>query len=217
MNQVVALAATAMVLIWSAAGCAPATVNQRTDADSGTVRIDLPRCALQGQAAADSCSVTVFDGATTVAAQRESGDRWSIAVDADTATGARIALYSAPGFVPVVQAVRAVPGAPSTVTLDADVDARGGYLVGVVFRKSEVLMDGGACAIESFVARQDVIINRVRARFVIATDALGSFVKKLPAGEYTVQAENVSQTVSVPHADSRLVVLALEPNKRIIE
>jgi hypothetical protein len=216
MNQVVAGFALTMLVVWSAAGCAPVATQRDGAAGSESVRIVLPGCALQ-DTAPDSCAVTVFDGATSVAADRGAGGGWSIAVAAATATGPRVALYSAPGFVPVVQAVRAVSGSQSTVTLAADADPRGGYLVGVVFRKSEVPMDGSACVIDSFVARQEVIITRARARVVVNTDNLGSFVTKLPAGQYSVHADGVTETVTVPRADARLVVLALEPDKRNIE
>lgn len=135
----------------------------------------------------------------------------------DSAAEPRIVLYSAPGHVPVVQALRAIPDPAAVVALQKDPDPRGGFLVGVVFHKNDAAKDSGACSIDSFTAGQEVVINRARARTVVTTNNLGSFIEKLPAGEYQVHVAGQTQTVEVPRSDTRLVVMALEPLKRMEE
>lgn len=214
MNQVAAITRWAALLLFGiagyVAGCASHMPQNMEASEPGTVNIGLPSCAFEDGAVAESCVVQIFDGIATADATRDAEGRWNIQVSKPSATGPRIALFSAPGHVPVLQAVKAADGNPEAVTLRRAPDARFGYLVGVVFRKVELPANGSVCGIERFMTDKEVIINRVRARFTAKTDNLGSIVVPVPAGRYQVHVEGVSRQVDVPRGDTQLVVMAVE-------
>lgn len=204
MNQVIS---KLLVLISSSVMCASCVTV--TTLPEGLARIELPQCELESVSEAQ-CAIRVFDGTNTVDAQRDAVTRAFIDVDRSSVTAPRIVLYSAPHHVPQVRAVRVDTKALTPVRLEKTPDRRGGYLAGVVFRKAEQTVDGSACNIESFLSGRTVIINRVRARKLVTTDNLGSFVVALPAGSYRVSVEDKQLQTVVPPEGTQWVAIGVD-------
>ena len=157
--------------------------------------------------AVSECMVKVFDGNALAAAQHSDQGEWFINVPSDSVTGPRIAVYSAPGYEPHIQALKINVRDDEHVQLKPKTDARGGYLAGVVFKKTAEKMPDGVCGIENFMANKPVVINRARARFTTSTDNIGSFQISLPAGSYMLHVEGIDREVDVPSDDTAFVVI----------
>jgi hypothetical protein len=206
MKQFVALSAASVLTVFGAGACS-STPAETATAESGSVSITLPRCVAGAGESGSACIVRVFDGAVTSEVRPRADGRWLIEVPRDNVADPRIAFYSAPGFEPQVRALAPTASDQDQVTLAPRTDPRGGYLVGVVFRKTEKKMDGSACGIDSFLSGKSVIVNRVRARFVAQTDNIGSFKLALPAGRYQMHVDDTHQPIDVPRGDTVFVAL----------
>jgi hypothetical protein len=204
MKQFVALSVASVLTVFGAVACS-STPAETATVESDSVSITLPRCVAGESGGA--CIVRVFDGAVTSEVQPRTDGRWIIEVPRDNVADPRIAFYSAPGFEPHVRALAPTASDQDQVTLAPKTDPRGGYLVGVVFRKTEKKTDGSACGIDSFLTGKNVIVNRVRARFVAQTDNIGSFKLALPAGRYQMHVDDTHQPVDVPRGDTVFVAL----------
>ena len=205
MNQIMMCATVSLLLIGGVTACtvldntAPLNVNM--------ARINLPRCTLGAEKSAGDCTVKVFDGNALAAAQHSDKGNWFITVPNDSVTGPRIAIYSAPGYEPQIQATKISVRDDEQIVLKPKNDSRGGYLTGVVFKKTEEKMAGGVCGIENFMANKEVIINRGRARFTATTDNIGSFQMVLPGGRYVVQVDGEGREVDVPDNDTAFILI----------
>ncbi|MBI3776624.1 MAG: hypothetical protein HY273_13960 [Gammaproteobacteria bacterium] len=207
MNQIMIGATVSLLLIGGVTGCA--SVESTASSNQNQVRINLPRCTLAAAKTSGDCIVKVFDGNALAAAQRSEQGEWFITVPTDTVTGPRISVFSAPGYEPQIQALKINVRDDEQIVLKPRIDTRGGYLTGVVFKKTEEKMASGVCGIENFLANKPVVVNRARARFTTSTDNLGSFQMELPAGRYAVEAEGQSREVDVPHNDTLFVVMPI--------
>jgi len=195
MNQIMLGATVSLLLISGVTACTAMDNTALTDANM--TRIELPRCTLgAANAAASECTVKVFDGNAPAAAQQGDRGEWFITVPKDSVTGPRIALYSAPGYEPKIQALKMLIRDGEEIVLKPKSDPRGGYLTGVVFKKTEEKKADGSCGIENFVANKTVVINRVRARFTTSTDSIGSFQMSLPGGRYQVHVDGDTRVVA---------------------
>jgi len=206
MNQIMLGATLSLLLIGGVTACSTLD-NNTAQPRANLARINLPRCTLGTLKAAGDCTVKVFDGNALAAAQHGDQGEWFISVPTDSVTGPRIAVYSAPGYEPQIQATKITVRDDEQIVLKPKSDSRGGYLTGVVFKKTEEKMTGGACGIENFLANKTVIVNRVRARFTTNTDNIGSFQMSLPAGRYMLHVEGDSREVDVPNDDTVFVVI----------
>lgn len=205
MNQIMIGVTVSLLLMGGITACA-AIETVEAPAEN-LARINLPRCTLAAEKSASECSVKVFDGNALAAAQHNDQGEWFIHVPSDSVTAPRIAVYSAPGYQPQIQAVKINIRDGEHVVLNAKNDKRGGYLTGVVFKKTEEKMKDGVCGIENFMANKTVIVNRARARFTASTDNIGSFQMDLPAGRYMVHVGEDSRAVDVPNDDTVFVVI----------
>lgn len=201
------LGATLSLLFMSLGVTACTALDSSLKQDANLVRINLPRCTLAVTKAPTECTVKVFDGNALAAAQQGVRGDWFITVPNDFVAGPRIVVYSAPGYEPQIQALTINVRDGEQIVLKPKSDARGGYLTGVVFRKTEEKMVGGECGIESFMTNKTVVINRVRARFTTHTDNIGSFQMSLLAGRYMLHVEGDSRAVDVPDNDTLFVVI----------
>jgi hypothetical protein len=205
MNQIMLGATVSLLLIGGVTACT--ILEKNAPPSESMARINLPRCSLGAAKSTGDCTVKVFDGNALAAAQHGERGEWFISVPIDSVTGPRIAIYSAPGYEPQIQVTKITVRDDEQIVLKAKSDSRGGYLTGVVFKKTEEKMADGACGIENFLANKPVVINRVRARFTTSTDNIGSFEMALPAGRYSVQVEGQSREVDVPNDDTLFVVI----------
>ena len=210
MNQIMIGATVSLLLISGVTACT--TLDKSAQTSSNTARINLPRCTLAAASPAE-CTVKVFDGAALAAAQHNDKGDWFIMVPADSVTGPRIAVYSAAGYEPQIQALKMIIRDDEQVVLKPKSDPRGGFLTGVVFKKTEEKMPGGACGIESFMTNKTVIINFGRARYTARTDNIGSFQMSLPGGRYRVNVDGDSRAVDVPDGDTVFVVIPVNELK----
>lgn len=207
MNQIMLDVTMSLLLIGGVTACA--SVESTAPTSPNQVRINLPRCTLAAAKASGDCTVKVFDGNALAAAQSGEHGDWFITVPSDTVTGPRIAVFSAPGYEPQLQALKINVSDDERIVLKPRSDARGGILAGIVFKKTEEKMASGVCGIENFLTNKPVVVNRARARFTTTTDNLGSFQMELPAGRYAVEAEGQSREVDVPHDDTLFVVIPI--------
>jgi len=207
MNQIMLGATASLLLMGGVTACT--TLDTTTQASANLARINLPRCTLGTVKTAGDCVVQVFDGNALAAAQHGAQGEWFITVPNESVTGPRIAVYSAPGYEPQIQSMKITVRDDERIILKPKSDPRGGFLTGVVFKKTEEKMAGGACGIENFLANKTVVINRARARFTTNTDTIGSFQMSLPAGRYMVHAEGDSREVDVPDDDTVFVVISV--------
>ncbi len=207
MNQIMMCATVSLLLIGGGTACTVLDNTAPLNVSANMARINLPRCTLGAEKSAGDCTVKVFDGNALAAAQQGDKGNWFISVPNDSVTGPRIAIYSAPGYEPQIQATKITVRDDEQIVLKPKSDSRGGYLTGVVFKKTEEKMAGGACGIENFLANKAVIINRGRARFTATTDTIGSFQMSLPAGQYMVHVENDGREADVPNDDTVFVVI----------
>lgn len=205
MNQIMLGATGSLLLIGGVTACT--AMDNTVQPGANAARINLPRCTLDAVQAAGECTVKVFDGNALAAAQQGGQGEWFITVPGDSVTGPRIALYSAPGYEPQIQTLKMLIRDGEQIVLKPKSDPRGGYLTGVVFKKTEEKMADGSCGIENFVANKTVIINRVRARFTTRTDNIGTFRMSLPGGRYQVHVDGDTRAVDVPAGDTVFVVI----------
>jgi len=205
MNQIMLGATASLLLMGGVTACT--TLDNTARPSANLARINLPRCTLAAAKVGGECAVKVFDGSALSAAQHGEQGEWFITVPNESVTGPRIAVYSAPGYEPQIQSMKITVRDDEQIVLKPKSDSRGGYLTGVVFKKTEEKMAGGACGIENFLANKTVIVNRVRARFTANTDSIGSFQMSLPAGRYMVHVEGDSREVDVPDDDTVFVVI----------
>lgn len=208
MNQIMTGATVSLLLIGGVTACAALDNTVQTGANAA--RINLPRCALGAAKAAGDCMVKVFDGNALAAAQQGDQGKWFVDVPSDSVTGPRIAVYSAPGYEPQIQALKINVHDDEQIVLKPKSDPRGGYLTGVVFKKTEEKMKDGVCGIENFMANKTVIINFGRARYTVSTNNIGSFQMDLPGGRYMVNVDGDSREVDVPDNDTAFIVIPVK-------
>lgn len=209
MNQIIMSATVSLLFVGGVvAGCAALDNNPQSSAN--LARINLPHCVLGAANTAGDCTMKIFDGNALVAAQQDERGEWFISVASDSVTAPRIAVYSAPGYEPQIQSLKINLHGDEQIVLKARSDQRGGYLAGVVFKKTEEKMKDGVCGIENFMANKPVIINRGRARFTTTTNNIGSFQMELPAGHYMLHVEQDSRAVDVPNDDTLFVVIPVD-------
>lgn len=209
MNQIIISATVSLLLVGGGlAACTALDNNPQSSAN--LARINLPHCMLGAANTAGDCTIKVFDGNALVAAQQGERGEWFISVASDSVTAPRIAVYSAPGYEPQIQSLKINLRSDEHIVLKARGDQRGGYLAGVVFKKTEEKMKDGVCGIENFMANKQVIVNRSRARFTTTTDNIGSFQMELPAGHYMVHVEQDSRAVDVPNDDTLFIMIPVD-------
>ncbi len=208
MNQIMLGVTLSLLLMSGVTACA--VLDNTAHLSANMRRINLPRCVLGGATIAADCTVKVFDGNALAAAQRDEQGAWFILVSNESVIAPRIAVYSAPGYEPQIQATRLGVRDDEQMVLKAKSDSRGGYLAGVVFKKTDEKMTGGVCGIENFIANKTVIITFGRARFTATTDNIGSFQMGLPGGRYMVNVDGDSRAVDVPEDDTMFVVVPVK-------
>lgn len=197
-----------LLLVNGVTACTTVTATEHSaKLDANMACINLPRCTLAASKTVGDCSVKIFDGNTLAAAQQDAQGEWFITVPNDSVAGPRIAVYSASGYEPQIQALKINVRDDEQIVLKPKSDSRGGYLTGIVFKKTAEKMLGDACGIESFLANKTVVINRARARFTTRTDSIGSFQMNLPTGRYMLHVEGNSRAVDVPENDTLFIVI----------
>lgn len=182
------------------AACAAATV------DESATRVVLPKCVLQDAEAGVICRAQVFDGAKLIEATRDQHGGFFIETTESNVTQARVAFFTATGYEPKVFAVKMRADESERVTLSKTVDARGAYIAGLVYRKTEP-MDGAACGIESFVANKELVVTLGRARSALTTDNLGHFQEQLMAGRYNILVDGRHLIVDAPQGETTIVLV----------